>query len=156
MVGGRLLGGVVFVVAPAVAVAVPVVAARRGAGAGSGSGTVPAVAGTRAGTVPAAAGARRRRRKRRRRRQLIFGEQGLLVLGDVGVRVPVVEVAGGAVDQPAPRLRQRRVIRRVPWGGGSCHCCRQIWSDTLSPARICAGFASTGEEVWRTAAATRG
>jgi hypothetical protein len=121
--------GAGFVVAPAVAVAVPVsvpvVTARRGAGAGA-----------RSGAIPAAAGARRRGRERRWRRQQSFRGEGLLVLGDVGLRVPVVEVAGGAVDQAAPRLRHRRVVRRVAWGRGSRHrYCRQIWNDIWSPAR---------------------
>lgn len=96
-----------LVVAPVtitVAVAVPVVAPGRGAGAGSGP--VAAVA----------APGRRGRQRGRRRRELVLGGDGLLVLRDVGLRVPVVEVAGGAVDEAAPRLGQRRVVRRVPRG----------------------------------------
>lgn len=114
----------VVVVAPvAVPVAIPVVAPRRGAG----SGAVAAVA-----VSVASAGAGRRRGERRGRRELVLGRQRLLVLGDVGLRVPVVEVAGGAVDEPAPRLGERRVVRRVPrrGRGGPCrHLHRRIWPD---------------------------
>jgi hypothetical protein len=88
-----------------VAVAVPVVAPGRGAG--SGPGPVPTV------TAPVV---RRWGRERRRGRELVLRWQGALVLRHVCLRIPVVEVAGGAVDEAAPRLGQRRVLRRVPWG----------------------------------------
>jgi len=95
----------VLVVAPVtVTVAVPVVA--PGWGAGSGSGPVAAVA----------APWRRGWQRRRRREELALGGHRPLVLRDVRLRVPVVEVAGGAVDEAAPRLGQRRVIRGVPRG----------------------------------------
>ena len=149
--GRRRLERVVLVVtAPvAVAVVVPVFTPRRCArtGAGARSGTVS--------TVPAA-GARRRRRERRGRRELSFRRHGLLVLGDVGIRIPVVEVAGGAVHQPAPRLRHRRVVRRVPWGRGSRHRCRQIWANTWSPARARADSPAEGQVRCAAAAARRG
>ena len=77
-------------------------------------------------------GERERERSRRARRERARGRQGLLVLGEAGLRVPVVEVAGGAVDEPAPRLGERRGGRRVPrrGRGGPCrHLHRRIWPD---------------------------
>lgn len=107
--GRRRLGRRVIVVAPvAVAVtvtlAVPVISPGRSAGSGP-----------RPRPVPTAAVVRRRGRERWRWRELVLGRHGALVLRHVGIRIPVVEVAGGAVDEAAPRLGQRRVLRRVPW-----------------------------------------
>lgn len=47
----------------------------------------------------------------RGRRELVGGA---LVLGDVGLGVPVVEVPGATVHQRPPRLRQGRVLGGVP------------------------------------------
>lgn len=54
---------------------------------------------------------RGRRQEWRRRRELIGWA---FVLGDVGVRVPIVKVAGASVHQRPPRFGQSRVIRSVP------------------------------------------
>lgn len=40
--------------------------------------------------------------------------RGAVVLHGLGLRVPEVEVPGVAVDEPPPRLGQRRIWRRVP------------------------------------------
>lgn len=121
VVGRRRLGGRVLVVAPvAVTVAVPVVAPGRGAGSGP---------------VAAVAAPGRRWRQGRGRRELVLGGLGPLVLRDVGLRVPVVEVAGGAVDEAAPRLGQRRVVRRVPRGrapGRASPARHRIWARSVA------------------------
>lgn len=41
------------------------------------------------------------------------GRDRAVVLGDPGLRVPEVEVAGVAVDEALPGLGQRRIWRRV-------------------------------------------
>lgn len=50
---------------------------------------------------------------RRLRRGGRHGRDGALVLRNLGLRVPEVEVPRVAVDEPPPRFRERRIRRRV-------------------------------------------
>lgn len=97
-VGEDLIGSGVGGVAVAVVVAIGVMV--EGGGGGDEGGGL----GGRAGRG-------RGEQRRGRRGQLLL--EGPLVLGDVGLGVPVVEVPRAPVHQPPPRLRQRRILRRV-------------------------------------------
>lgn len=60
-------------------------------------------------------------RKRRWRAELVLGREGALVLRDVGLWIPVVQVAGASIDEPSPWLRQSGVLRRVARRRSSSH-----------------------------------
>jgi hypothetical protein len=80
---------------------------------------------------------RRRRRgpcdvhNRRRRTCCAWWRQWLIILRDIRVRVPVIDVPRVAIHQSFPRMRQSRIRRCIPRRSSGCRCRYHPHNNTL-------------------------
>ncbi len=79
---------------------------------------------------------RRRRRgpcdvHNRRRSCCAWWRQWLIILRDIRVRVPVIDVSRVAIHQSFPRMRQSRIRRCIPRRSSGCRCRYHPHNNTL-------------------------